>query len=386
MSENQKRRLIDLIVDQAETALTRSNNDNSMPAGHNGPYHNPETPTRNTAHWLVTFSRLYRIQADQRYLDAAERFAAYLADPARRPQSHSFLSRTSGADLCNGLIGQAWAIEGLVAAAQLFDDDRYLRVAREVFEQHAFDHHHGVWHRLEPDGRVIGEDATFNHQLWFATAAAELLAITGETDHSRLAKFMAELKRNLVVSDDGRIRHMMFHPLTRANVKRLVKLPAKRVSTVLGLRSVTETLNRQEQNALARSVGYQCFNLYAFARLQRIFDQHPVFLSTPFRRAVAYLESDSYKAEIEDNPYGYGYNAPGFEVPLALSAFSVRPRADILRDSRYWLEQQFLKTYDPATRMFARNNEDAETLSARVYECSRFPEDLLSLEVTVVSA
>ncbi|MCI0559445.1 MAG: hypothetical protein MN733_13195 [Nitrososphaera sp.] len=377
--------LIDLIIDQAEVALARQNQDGSMPPGCNGPYHNPETPVRNSAHWLITFSWLYRMHSDQRYLDAADRLATYLADPARRPHGSSFHCRNGAMDHCNGLIGQAWAMEGLAEAARLFYDAQFSRIALDVFNKHEFDRRRGLWLRLEPDGRVIGADPTFNHQLWFAATAAELLATANETDHPSLIRFMEKLKDNFAVLGNGRIRHLIYHACSRNNFKRFARRPVGLVCKTFGIKPVVERIDRREQHELIREVGYQCFNLYAFARLARIFDQHPLFTSKRFHEAVYYLESEEYRHAIKNNPYSYGYNAPGFEVPLCLSAFSSRDRGEVLRDARYWIGSQFSLTYNPRTRMFDRNTEDPETLSARIYECSRFPEDLLLLNVDHVS-
>lgn len=352
-----------------------------MPAGHNGPYRNPETPVRNSAHWLITFSWLYRITSDERFLEAADRLASYLADPVHRPEGFSFVCRSGAKDACNGLIGQAWAMEGLLEAARLFGNDRFFQIALDLYNKHEFDSRHGVWFSLECDGRVLGEDSTFNHQLWFAATAAELLATVNATDHPSLKGFMENLSKNFTVLENGRIRHLIYHTFSQRNARRLVRRPIGYLCKAIGFKSIHERFDRREQLGLAREIGYQCFNLYAFARLALIFNQHPVFKSKEFRRAIDYLESSEYKQEIRSNPFSYGYNPPGFEVPLCLSAFSNRERAEVLQDARYWLESQLSRTYNNETREFDRNTEDPETLGARLYECSRFPEDILSLEI-----
>jgi len=374
-------RLIDFVVDQAEIALSKQSDRGAMPAGCNGPYHNPETPVRNSAHWLITFSWLYRMTRDQRYLDGAEKLAAYLSDPAHRPHGYSFACRQGAMDQCNGLIGQAWAMEGLAEAARLFSDRRYSKIAIDVFNKHKFDHNLGVWQRLEPDGRDIGEDPTFNHQLWFATAAAEVLADVGESDHPVVARFMVKLNDTFTVLGNGHIRHLTYHRLSTMHLKNLAKRPVASVGKLLGINSMHDRFEKQAKHAVLREVGYQCFNIYALARLSSMFADHALFTSQPFRRAIAYLESDDYKAEVEGNPYGYGYNAPGFEVPFCLSVFSRRKNNELLCEAKYWIEKQIRLTYDPRTRIFSRNAEDPETLSARIYELVRSPEVFFDLVV-----
>ena len=62
--------LKDIIISQAQIALTRQQGDGSMPAGHNGPYFEPEYPIRNTAHWCLTFLHCFRVTDDAARHDA----------------------------------------------------------------------------------------------------------------------------------------------------------------------------------------------------------------------------------------------------------------------------------------------------------------------------
>ena len=56
-----------MILLSASSALKLQKEDGSMPAGWNGPYHQSETPVRNTAHWLITFLKAYEITNNARY-------------------------------------------------------------------------------------------------------------------------------------------------------------------------------------------------------------------------------------------------------------------------------------------------------------------------------
>lgn len=47
-------------------------------AGFNGPYYNQDTPVRNSAHWIVTYSYLYEKTGKQEYYDAAKILSEYL--------------------------------------------------------------------------------------------------------------------------------------------------------------------------------------------------------------------------------------------------------------------------------------------------------------------
>ena len=46
-----------IFLDSCKRALKLQNPKGEMPAGHNGPYQDPETPIRNTAHWIVSFAK-----------------------------------------------------------------------------------------------------------------------------------------------------------------------------------------------------------------------------------------------------------------------------------------------------------------------------------------
>ena len=51
--------LDDSLIEAADASLSRQRDDGSFPPGHNGPYHDPETPVRNTAHYLYLYAALY---------------------------------------------------------------------------------------------------------------------------------------------------------------------------------------------------------------------------------------------------------------------------------------------------------------------------------------
>jgi hypothetical protein len=166
-------RLYEIIERSATAALSLQSCDGSLPPGHNGPYHDPETPVRNTGHWLITFLKAHDLSGDPRFHDAASRAARYLSSNAARPHDATFVHRTSlYKDNCNGLIGQAWTIEALVAGADRLDMPHLTALAKKVFLLHEFDGEFGLWQITEIDGSSLGYDPTFNHQLWFAAAGS----------------------------------------------------------------------------------------------------------------------------------------------------------------------------------------------------------------------
>ena len=56
-------------------------------AGRNGPYDYRDTPVRNTAHWLITYSYLWKTTGDTRYEAVCRRFGQYLLDEQAKSAS-----------------------------------------------------------------------------------------------------------------------------------------------------------------------------------------------------------------------------------------------------------------------------------------------------------
>ena len=77
--------LVDLIIDIANNIVKIQNKDGSLPEGHNGPYFDQETPVRNTAHWLITFSRCYHLTDDIKFKNKVYETAEYIYSKKVRP-------------------------------------------------------------------------------------------------------------------------------------------------------------------------------------------------------------------------------------------------------------------------------------------------------------
>ncbi|MFW6015622.1 MAG: hypothetical protein ACOCRK_04230, partial [bacterium] len=151
--------------------------------GHNGPYYDEETPVRNTAHWAVIFSYYYKKTNQKRYYDAVKLCGDYLLSKEARPMNGTFFCRyNTNKDFVNGIIGQAWAIEGLVAVYDTTSDEKYIQAAREVFLMLPFDQNNKLWSVIDIDGSRKGFDMTFNHQLWFATSGVLILSKKNDSE------------------------------------------------------------------------------------------------------------------------------------------------------------------------------------------------------------
>ena len=56
-------------------------------AGHNGPHGHLDTPVRNTAHYLIIYSYLFKETGDEKYQRICERFVDYLCQMQSKSQS-----------------------------------------------------------------------------------------------------------------------------------------------------------------------------------------------------------------------------------------------------------------------------------------------------------
>ncbi len=82
--------LSDIILQSSKTALHLQLEDGSFPPGCNGPYHDQETPVRNTAHWLITMLKAYEISNEARFKDSSWNAVQYLLLPSNRPLNAIF--------------------------------------------------------------------------------------------------------------------------------------------------------------------------------------------------------------------------------------------------------------------------------------------------------
>jgi hypothetical protein len=280
----------------------------------------------------------------------------------------TYLCRTNPLkDLCNGLIGQAWVIEGLVAAARALDDYRCRDTARETFQLHPFDERRGLWQRVNVDGSLGTIDNTFNHQLWFAAAGAMIDPDPNSGVGSRVVRFLdGALGGSLRLHRAGRIRQAVGPDRPLARAKGLVrKLMAPRAA------------RRHSQSLAEREIGYHAFNLYGFALLRHSLPEHPLWSSPPFDRLLRFVRSPEFESSIS-NPFGGPYNPVGLEVAYAVETFDGIAGLDAATAGA-WVRRQLDLSWDPATGLMTRNTVDPDTLAARIYEVTRLAD--LTIEV-----
>ena len=351
--------LYDIIEQSAHAGIRQQGADGAMPSGHNGPHGDPETPVRSTSHWLITFLKAYAISGSPAFQDAARKAAAYLCSDVARPMHAAFWHRSNPEkNFSNGLIGQAWTLEALAAAADVLGNETCARLAEEVFLLHPFVERFGLWCKLNVEGSHSGLDLTFNHQLWFA-AAGSLLPSRDARVLERVQRFLDRLPQSLSLYPSGLIWHLLKSPAKlQSHLKRSVYGIASRVRPT------------PHQDLYERALGYHAFNLYAFALLRQQVPEHPFWRSDQMARALAYARSAEFVAALDTNKYSYSYNPVGFEVAFALAGFACGERVE----QESWVSEQLRRCYDLSAQLLCANSGDSATLAARLYEATRLPD------------
>lgn len=366
------------ISEKAKEIIEFLNNGGVLDGGHNGPYYDKETPIRVSAHWIIILSYLYKKTNENKYYDAIKTLAIYLKNEHNNGYNNAYLCRNKeGKDKINGTIGQAWAIEGLIEAAKVLKDESYYDIAKKVFCQQKFDEKVGIWNRVEVDGRVLGFDVTYNHQLWFAAAGAQIVKYKFDFEIDRQINiFLDKSKKLLVIRKDGLIFHF-------ANISTPFKEFLRNKK-----RQVTEMIRdfKSKPSHRYKELGYHCFNIYGFALIYEIYNKHEFFKSTKFKRALDLALCDNFIEKLEKNEaylditgvakkyksdcniYSFGYNSPAFELPYIKKIFKGSVEDGFI--DKMW-EKQMQYTYDLMVKALKKNTEDSVILTARLYELVR---------------
>jgi hypothetical protein len=350
-------------------------------AGVNGPYRFVDTPVRNSGHWLIITSYLWKITREERYKELAFHLANYIVDEQKKTSSGAIECMTGERfDHLNGLIGQAWTIEALVYAYEVFRKKEYLDTAVEIFYSQKFDEKNCLWERVEITGENIGFDYTLNHQVWFACAGLMLLGnLNDDTIHKQVYGFLKRLNEQYFdIYSNGLIKHYgtMKNPQVRPlsfRIKRSIK------DLLLPLRY--KDPNRFDSKVLEK--GYHLFELYGYAVIHQYYPNYELFKTEKFKKALKYgmdLNKLNRVFNIKPvlggandgltrmNKFAYAYNSPAFEYPLIEYCFTGKISENMASEL---IDLQKKLTYDKTTGKLARFNYDPETLTARIYECIR---------------
>jgi len=353
----------------AETGLKLLQDKEHMPAGHNGPYHDPETPVRNTSHWIITFIKCYQITGENKFLEAAEQCVSYLTRQEVRPYGYTFYLRNIGnKDACNGLIGQAWCIEALVAAGCQLKEPDLLDLAKSIFLSHPFNKKLAAWQVIDIDGSNKGYDLTLNHQIWFAASGAQIINSGIECVQVRrqVTEFLDSLTENIHLYPSGLIYHNIYprNSLIKLSIWGSENIKRRRIPM-----PILERLRPEMKMKLRKkAIGYHSFNLYGLGMLKQVFSEHQFWNSNKFNNTIKYGRSVLYKNQLNNNKYSYSFNCTGIEMAFVSHVF-----CDDTEAAREWLSEQFERSFDTKNKSFTKDTEDPATMGARIYEATRLP-------------
>ena len=343
----------DIILSSSEYGSAYLNDNLCMPAGHNGPYNDQETPVRNNAHWAMIFIKGFEISGRDKYLVSAKKCLDYLKTKITDKSPVFFCRDKAGKDHTNGLIGQAWAIEPFMAIQKFSNEKDLLEIGVGIIKQHFFDSKKGLWKVCDQYGNPTRFDYTFNHQLWFASIASYYKEYDVEID-SMINQFINHIEDNIVVRKNGRIGQSIYintlDSIIKPNIKKILR------------RDETHYMKLKE-------VGYHAFNTYAFAMLHSNYSQHEYWESKNFNAILSYLNSSEYQSEIYESKYGFPYNPPGIEVLASSLYFSNYVEIDKNFTMKIW-EHQLDLSWNIKDGLMSNGSFDKHTNEARAYECN----------------
>lgn len=368
-----------IIKEIADSQLKLLNENGYIEAGINGPYSCIDTEMRNTAHWIGIYRYIWIKSKDLKYLNAIKKLANYLClDKHYGPSGSAKCMMDEKMDHLNGTIGQAWVIEGLVNAYESTKNNKYLDKAIDVFKSQNYNFKLHLWERIELDGKNIGIDYIFNHQLWFAASGSLILEHIELKDISNeVNDFVLNLEKLFEVYNDGLIKHYVSG--YKSQKKSIAKMIACRI---FGFMKIIDP----RFDILSFEKAYHIFDLYGFALLYKRYNNSTIFSDIKLTKAIDYATNiDKLNKEfniehfltqksnriIKLNKYAYAYNSPAFEFPFVDFIFN-----NGLNKNKYdmlW-ELQVKATYHPEQKLFSYNTNDPKTLTARLYELTRYLE------------
>lgn len=344
--------------------------------GHNGPHGHLDTPVRNTAHYLIIYSYLYSKTKDAKYKKICVKFADYLCEMQQKSYSGAIeCMRNDKFDHLNGLIGQAWVIEALVYYYEKFKDKSCLAVAKNIFYSQKYDYDLHVWHRVELDGRNIGIDNAYNHQVMFAACSYKLSNYCNDPEIDKIiCDFIEHTDRDFNTYHNGLLMHSI-------DIKSVEIEKAKRKKFIKFCLTPFKVFDSKMFDAKYIERAYHIFDIYCFSILQERYGKLPLFSSDKYKKAVKLaLDIEHYNKDNGVNRYlkkggqfnifSYSYNSPLFEYPDVAyinGAYDEKISAKIY-------DVQKLLMLDDNSKLFSKNNPDIETWNAKAYEIVRFLE------------
>ena len=331
------------LLKSARAGLAQQRNDGSLIPGHNGPWGDEDTPTRITSHWTIVFSRAYKISNDEKFKKAALLAYDYLSSSGCRPHGFSFHCRDTK-NKCNGLIGQAWAMEALLEIGTTFNEKKALSLAEEVALQHPFHKNLGLWFNLEINGKKLKLNRVLNQQVWFCAMVQRIVKQTGNPIlRKRVCRFLKKLPRHIDFNQEY-ISHLIY---TKFDNKLMDGIWRKIAKTILPLIFKKANLKQLSQE-------YLSFLLLGLSFLEGWEDIELV------RKNVNYLNKNLF--DCPNAVYAWTYNPTGFEVAQVIKKFGIESEVSV----EAWIKKQLELHFNEA--LMDKNTNNPLTLAARIYE------------------
>lgn len=380
--------LTELMIKLLDNKILEYQSGKIILSGNNGPHKHKETEARVLSHWISCSSYVYEFTNENRYKDFALELSKALLRNELRPYGKTFYHREiQNKDKCNGLIGQAWSLEALINLYRITKNEKYIKEGLELYFLHEFDYDQGLWNICEISGEDLGLDLTFNHQLWFAAVASELNNYSNSVKIKKhLDRFMKMLQYNCSIFDG-----LVVHPIernTKLNTKSLSfkkEQIKKMIGQILRRHNLLPTRFQTEKKNITFylknsefSIGYQAFNLYAYAILKKTYPKHLFWGSKKFVRAVNILTDLKFKEKLKSNNFSYSYNNPAFEIPYILSVFKPNSLNDNISEIKEHFDL-FCRDFFQIETLKIHSSPDDITLEARIYELGRSPFELLNI-------
>jgi len=360
----------ELLERSARAALDLQREDGSFPPGRNGVYDEPETPVRTTSHWLTTLSKVYEITDDEEFAEAANDAADYLLSEEARPHGYTFHSRNAeGKDKCDGLVGQAAPIRGLVRGGIALNRFELIETAEEVFSLHPFCKRLGLWGRVEIDGERLSIDRTLNHQLTFAAASAELAECGIDT--LSIERFLDRLDKTMRLHPSGLIKHYLRPPLSDT-LWTVISSPEhwNLVLNEAAFHYYSRSTARQK-----KELGYHPTNLRNLARLNESFPSHSVWGAETVGDAISFANSETYSGQEGVMNITYGSMTPGMHTAYTLLVFGDSDRTEISS----WLARDVKQLFDFERNLLVKNSRDRYFQAATIYNAVFLPNTTVNL-------
>ena len=344
---------LDFFINAGYIALKNQKEDGSMPCGKNGPHDHNMTSARNTGHFSILFLFLYQKTSDTIWKISAQKALNHLM--TLRPLDGSFWHRKHQfKSSYNGLIGQAWSLEALIAGYFVLGDKKYLDCAKKVINLHKFDEKQSLWYEVDLDGSLRPINMTLNQQIWF-TAMAAKVCYDDPLVKKRIKQFVSNIKYNMKQRKNG----LLYTQIYKKNIPIKSKIAQK----------IWKLINPENREEI--DVGYHAFTLTGLAMLYELLPENEFFKGDKFIEILNYCFSNEYLAAFEKSKYGYEYNVIGFELPYIWSVFHHILNRNALENSIKIYKKQ-LEYYSSETDgLLACNSFDTETLAARIYEVYR---------------